>query len=48
MCLWCMSPAMCRCDNFIAAKAIARVYPVYLINVEQRQAAADSSPSQTT
>ena len=29
-------------------RAIARVYPVHLMNVERRQAAADPRPSQTT
>jgi len=36
-CLWC-------CHY---GRAIARVYPVYLMNVEWRQAAADPRPSQT-
>jgi len=29
-------------------RAIARVHPVHLMNAEQRQAAADPRPSQTT
>jgi len=37
-------------DNNIQDKgrAIARVHPVHLMNVERRQAAADPRPSQTT
>jgi len=37
-CLWC-------CHH---GRAIARVHPVHLMNVERRQAAADPRPSQTT
>ena len=37
-CLWC-------CHH---GRAIARVHPVHMMNVEWRQAAADPRPSQTT
>ena len=37
-CLWC-------CHH---GRAIARVHPVHLMNVERRQAAVDPRPSQTT
>jgi len=37
---------MSYCHHVI--RAIARVHPVHLMNVERRQAAADPRPSQTT
>ena len=36
------------CHRGIRGRAIARVHPIHLMNVERRQAVADPRPSQTT
>jgi len=45
------SGAVYKCTDYYYyyhGRAIARVHPVHLMNVEWRQAAADPRPSQTT
>jgi len=41
-----ISKTMFMCCHY--GRAIARVHPVHLMNVERRQVAADPRPSQTT